>query len=185
MAKRSKIEQLPPELKDWLDSELVRRNFSNYAELAAALKEQGEALGLEADASRSGLHRYGSKLERRMSAIKASTEAAKLIAASAPDDEDARSNAIISLIQTELFEAIVNLQEAEGAEAGERVGLLSKAAKNIATLARASVNQKKHMIDIRAKAEAAVKQVSRLAKKGGLSADVIQQIEEQVLGITR
>lgn len=185
MTARSKIEQLPPELKAQLDALLVQYNFSRYSELVDELKKRGETLGVQADVSRSGLHRYGSKLERRMSAIKASTEAAKLIAAGAPDDEDARSSAIISLIQTELFEAIVNLQEAEDADAGDRVALLSKAAKNIATLARASVTQKRHMLEIRTKAEAAAKQVSRMAKKGGLSADVIQQIEEQVLGIVR
>ena len=48
-----------------------------------------------------------------------------------------------AMVQTELFEAILALQEAdevgedgEKADPGERVALLSKAAKNIATLTR-------------------------------------------------
>ena len=49
-----------------------------------------------------------------------------------------------ALVQTELFEAIIELQEAdEETDSGKRVELLSKAAKNIATLARSSVNLKK------------------------------------------
>ena len=45
-------------------------------------------------------------------------------------------------MQTELFEAIIELQEAdEETDSGKRVELLSKAAKNIATLARSSVNE--------------------------------------------
>lgn len=62
----------------------------------------------------------------------------------AADDQDARSEAVIALIQTELFESIVQLQEAEEGEVDpkERVALLSKVAKNVATLSRASVNLK-------------------------------------------
>lgn len=53
----------------------------------------------------------------------------------AADDQDARSEAVIALIQTELFESIVQLQEAERrSRPQERVALLSKVAK--ATLLR-------------------------------------------------
>ena len=47
-------------------------------------------------------------------------------------------------MQTELFEAILALQEADDpdVDTSERVGLLSSAAKNIATLSRSSVNLK-------------------------------------------
>lgn len=38
MAPRSKVHSLPPELKEWLDAELVRRGFGDYVQLAADLK---------------------------------------------------------------------------------------------------------------------------------------------------
>lgn len=183
MGRRSKIEQLPPELKGWLDDALVKNNFSRYEQLARELKQRGATLGIAADASKSGLHRYGSNLERRLSAIKASTEAAALIAKSAPDDADLRSAAVISLIQTELFEAIVSLQEAESADAGDRLGLLSKAAKNIATLANASGRQKRHEIEVRAKVQSAADAAARIGKKGGLSKGSIDEIRREILGI--
>lgn len=183
MAKRSKVEQLPDALKDWVRNALVKGNFAGYAALAEELRKHGAELGVVADVSKSGLHRYGAKLERRLAAIKSSTEAAKLIAAQAPDDEDARSSAIISLIQTELFEAIVNLQEAEAAEPGERVALLSKAAKNIATLARASVGQKRHEIEVRSRVRAAADAAAKIGRKGGLSKTGIDEIRREILGI--
>ena len=73
----------------------------------------------------------------------------------AADDQDARSEAVIALIQTELFESIVQLQEAEEGEVDpkERVALLSKVAKNVATLSRASVNLKKFQSEVRARAQ--------------------------------
>ena len=65
----------------------------------------------------------------------------------------------------------------------ERIGLLSKAAKNIATLARASVNQKKFRLEIQARAEAAAANVEKIAKKGGLSSESVEQLRREILGI--
>lgn len=103
----------------------------------------------------------------------------------AADDQDARSEAVIALVQTELFESIVNLQEAtdEDIDPADRIGLLSKAAKNIATLARASVNQKKFRQDVQARAEAAAANVEKIAKKGGLSTESVQALRREILGI--
>lgn len=149
MARRNGVEQLPKEFRSWLDRELVEGNFSGYQLLEEALREKGFAI------SKSAIHRYGQKIERRFAAIKASTEAARLLTEGAADDQDARSEAVIALVQTELFESIVNLQEAgdEDIDPAERIGLLSSAAKNIATLARASVNQKRFRLDEQARIE--------------------------------
>lgn len=139
MARASTIDKLPEDVRRWLERALADSNFSGYQALEDMLRERGFSI------SKSAIHRYGQKIERRFAAIKASTEAARFLTEGAADDQDARSEAVIALVQTELFESIVNLQEAgeEGIDPGERLGLLSSAAKNIATLARASVNQKK------------------------------------------
>ena len=44
MAPRSKVHTLPPELKEWLDGELVARGFGDYVQLAADLKEGAPAM---------------------------------------------------------------------------------------------------------------------------------------------
>ncbi len=149
MARASSIDRLPRAVREWLDRALMDNNFSGYQDLEEALRERGCTI------SKSAIHRYGQKIERRFAAIRASTEAAKLLTEGASDDQDARSEAVIALVQTEMFESIVNLQEAgeEDIEPAARIELLSKAAKNIATLARASVNQKKFRLDEQARIE--------------------------------
>ncbi len=149
MPRRSSIGQLPKDVRAWLEKALVDGNFSDYRMLEDALRDKGFQI------SKSVIHRFGQKIERRFAAIKASTEAARILTEGAADDHDARSEAVIALVQTELFESIVNLQEAteEGLPPAERINLLSSAAKNIATLARASVNQKKFRLDEQARIE--------------------------------
>lgn len=182
MVRRSSVEALPGEVRAWLDRSLVDGNFSGYA----ALEEELRGRGFEI--SRSAIHRYGQPLQRRLAAIKASTEAARLITEGAADDADARSEAVIALIQTELFESIVSLQEAADAETDpiERMNALSAVAKNVATLTRASVGLKKFQSDLRERlaekfraleAEAADK------KKGTMDPETLRRVREEIYGI--
>ncbi len=176
--KRSKITALPAAVKTWLDQALIDGNFAGYAQLEAEIKARGYAIG------KSSIHRYGSNLERKLAAIKASTEAAALIAREAPDDADQRSAAVISLIQTEVFDVLVALQESEAAENPmARAKLLSAVAKNVATLSRASVNQKRHEIEIRGKVAAAADRAAAVAKKNGLTKGAVDTIRREILGI--
>jgi hypothetical protein len=176
--KRSKVSRLPEDVRKQLDAELVKRGFSGYDALETWLKS------LDIEISKSSIHRYGKALERKLSAIKASTEAARLIAQEAPDDAGMREGAVMSMLSTEIFEMLVGLQEAEEADDPvQRAKVLSSLAKNIAALTRASVHQKRHEIEIRAKAEAAAERVAKLAKKGGLSAGTVDSIRREILGI--
>lgn len=179
MGRQSSISALPDEVRHWLERALTERNFSGFVALEEALREQGYAI------SKSAIHRYGQKIERRYAAIKASTEAARMLTEGASDDQDARSEAVIALVQTELFESIVNLQEAEesGVKPADRIKLLSAAAKNIATLARASVNQKKFRLEVQARVQAAASAAEKIAKKGGLSAESVDALRREILGI--
>lgn len=179
MARRNSVTQLPKAVREWLDHALIEGNFSGYQLLEEELRQRGCAV------SKSAIHRYGQKIERRFAAIKASTEAARLLTEGAADDQDARSEAVIALVQAELFETLVNLQEAtdDDVDPGERVKLLSTAAKNIATLSRASVNLKRFQSEVRSKVEAAAASVEKIAKKGGLSAESVDQLRREILGI--
>ncbi len=74
-------------------------------------------------------------------------------------------------------------EDGEKADPGERVALLSKAAKNIATLTRASISQKQFKTTVQARASAVAEKASKLAEKGGLSADTVAEIRKSILGI--
>ncbi len=152
MPRRSKIAGLPPELKEWLDAELVRRGFADYVQLAEDLKAQG------AEVSKSAVHRYGTQFEARLAQLKVSTEQARAVVQASPDDEGAMNEALIRLTQDKLFGRLVELDVDP-----ESVNI-TKVTKSIADLARASVTQKRWQMDVRAKVAAQLAQVEAQAK---------------------
>lgn len=180
MGKRSGVLDLPPAVRGWLEQALIEGNFTGYQALEAALREQGYAL------SKSAIHRYGQPLQRRLSAIKASTEAARLLTEGAPDDSGRLSEAVIALVQTELFETLVNLQDAtaEDTDPEARVRLLGAAAKNIADVSRASVNLKRYQAEWADKTRAAAEQVRGIGERAQISAEVLAEITERIYGLT-
>ena len=168
MGRASSITALPDDVRRWLERALAEQGFAGYEALEALMRDKGFAI------SKSAIHRYGQKIERRMAAIKASTDAAQMIVDAAGDDQDARSEAVIALVQTEMFDSIVAIQEAGDEELtpSERLDLMSKAAKNIATLTRASLAQKayKETVIQKISKDAAAAAVSA-ATASGLSAE--------------
>lgn len=179
MGRASTITALPEDVRRWLERALCEQGFAGYEALEAMMRDRGYSL------SKSAIHRYGQKIERRMAAIKASTEAAKMIVEAAGDDQDARSESVIALVQTEMFDSIIAIQEAgdEELSPSDRLGLMSKAAKNIATLTRASIVQKQYKATVQAKAAEVADKAERLASKGGLSEDAAAEIRKMILGI--
>lgn len=176
MPRRAKIETMPAAVRAWIDRALVDRGFAGYQELARLIEARTGV-----DLSHAAVHRYGQRLARKLAAIRASTEAARAIAEAAPDREDLRSAAAMSLVQSELFEALVSLREAEETEdAGARVKLLAQAARAIAEVARASVGQKRWAEEIRERIDA----MERAAASAGrrLDADTLQAVREALYG---
>lgn len=190
MGRKSTITRLPAEIKTYIEA-MLATGAQTLDELIADLQERFPASATAGELpSRSAIHRYGSKLERRLVAIRASTEAARMIQQHAGDNQDARSEALTALVQTELFEAILSLQDADDPDLdpGERVGMLSAAAKNIATLTRSSVNLKKFQAEVEentrkkllAEQEANLQQT---AKAQGMDEAQVDFWRRKVLGI--
>ncbi len=174
MAPRSKIAQLSPDDRQWLDDELSRRGFSGYEELAELLNERGIEI------SHSSVHRYGQKLERKLNAIKAGTEAAQLITRAAPDSADDRSSAVAAMIQTGLIESLVDLQEAEDMSPENKIVLLSKASQGFAKLFAANLLQKKWADDLNKKLEALEAQARRGAGPKRLDEETLKAVREAI-----
>ena len=179
MAPRSKITQLPNDAKQWLDQALIDGNFSAYQALVAALKEIGYSI------SKSAIHRYGKTIEDKMAAIKASTEAAKMIAEGLQDDEDSRSGAVIAMVQSEIFNALLALEASnQSANPEERLKTLASAAKSIADITRASISNKKYAADIKAKVEAKFNELEqRNSKSQGFDTEMFKRIKQEVYGL--
>lgn len=190
MGRKSSIDRMSPDVKAYIQA-MLATGSQTLDELIADLQERFPTEASKGELpSRSALHRYGAKLDRRLNAIRASTEAARLIRQHAGDDEDARSEALVAMVQTELFDAILLLQEADDPEAdpGERVTLLSKAAKNIATLTRSSVNLKQFQAKVAAEAREALlveqqDNLQKIAKQQGMSQEQVDFWIKDFLGV--
>lgn len=190
MGRKSSLSRLPVDIKTYIEAMLATGSQS-LDQLIADLQSRFPAAASSGELpSRSAMHRYGSKLDRRLAAIKASTEAALLIRQHAGDSQDARSEALTALVQTELFEALLSLQEAEDTDLdpAERIGMLSSAAKNIATLTRSSVNLKKFQAEVEEATRKKIMEEQRakldaMGSKGGVTEDTKRAIRE-ALGIT-
>lgn len=185
MGRKSSISRLPKDVKSYIEGQLAEGRCT-LNELIADLHAKFPAQQLAGDLpSRAAVHRYGQKLERSLIAVKASTEAARMICASTEDTDDSRSEALTALVQTKLFDAILDLQEADeqDMDASERVGVLSNAAKNIATLTRSSVNLKQYRSKVREATRAAASAVASTVKKAGLSDETVAEIKARILGI--
>lgn len=176
MGKRSTVDTLPPELKAWLDAEMLKRGFGDYRQLAVDLQAKG------ADVSKSALHRYGSKFELRMAQLKRSTEQATALVDANPDDEGKLNSAVIRLAQEKIFSILVELDiDPEDID----VAKLFKAA---AEVGKVSVQQIRAQVDIReriaANAAKVADEISSDAKKLGASEETIKTWREKVLGVT-
>lgn len=183
MPRVAALDLVPSEVRAWIDRELPRRGWGDYEALTAELNERLSAHGLTLSVARASLGRYGAALKRRIETIRASTEAAKSIAEAAPDEEDARSAAVLSLVQSDLFEVLLRLQEAQDeADPAERVELLAKAGRAIADITRGSLAQKRWAADVKKRlAEDMVRAVER--DGGAVTADRLRELMRDTYGV--
>lgn len=171
MPPRSKVAQLPPEVKAWLDQALAENNFSDYE----ALSEEMAARGFEI--SRSALQRYGQTFEERLAALKMASEQAKAVVAAAPDDDGTVNEALVRLTQERLLTLLVSPDGKFD---------LSKVGKTVAELVKASVTQKKFAAEAAAR-RAALQEAANVAEGAmtsqGMSKEAIDAIKRDILGI--
>lgn len=172
MPPRSKVDQLPPEIKAWLDQALVQSNFSQYELLSAKLKKRG------CEISKTGLHRYGQDFEERLKTLRMVTEQARAVVQASPDDDGAVNDALVRLTQEKMFGILMEL------EVDPTSIDLTKLARAVAELGKASVAQKRWQMEARKSALAeAAKEAGIAAKSVGLTDDAVEQIKRRILGI--
>ncbi|MDM7320246.1 MAG: DUF3486 family protein [Fervidobacterium sp.] len=176
MARRSKVDKLPASLKRELEKILLDKNHEGYKALAEWLRSLGYEI------SHASIHRYDQKLQRVMEKIKASTEAAKLIVSSNPDRTDEHSAAVIRMVQSKLFEAMLAMTDAEeNVDISERIKLLSSAARAIAEASRASIAQKKFEQEVKERLEKAEKEAKVQGRK--LDIETLEYIKQVLYGM--
>lgn len=186
MPPRSKIAQLPEDLRAWLRTAIVERGYGDIValteELNALCKEGGVAITI----GKSAVGEESKRVKRAQESIRATTEAAKLIAESAPDEGDNRSAAAMAIVQSEVFELLLQIRESEEmTDPIARLDVMNEAALGLSRLSRARVNQSQWNAVVEARTKAAAEAVSKIARKGGLTALQQAEIRASILGIVK
>ncbi|MBF0309475.1 MAG: DUF3486 family protein [Magnetococcales bacterium] len=171
MGRRSAVVGLPVTVRKWLDAALIEGNFTGYAALERELEARGCTV------SRSALHRYGQEFERRLAALKLSTEQARAVVEALPDEENNLSEALVRLVQQKAFGMLLKIEE----DPKTSFGTLGKIA---VEAAGASTNLKKYRTEIRTRATQAAQEVASEAKAAGLSEQAVEEIRKKILGIS-
>ena len=189
MGRKSSIDRLDPEIKAYIQA-MLASGSQTLDELIADLQARYPAAATAGSLpSRSAVGRYGKKLEQRLASVRATTEAMRLVREHAGDEMDARSEALMAMVQTELFEAMMALKEADDPDTdpAERVALLSTAGKHLATLTSGSVRLKRYQAEAEERGRKKLLEEQRakleaMPNKGGVTADTKAKIRE-ALGI--
>jgi hypothetical protein len=182
----SKIAQLPEDLRLWLHQTFVQRAFGDIAGVTEELNQLMKEAGVAISIGKSAVGAESLRVKRAQEAIKATTEAAKLIADSSADPGDNRSAAAMAIVQAEVFELLLKIRESEEEQDPlVRLGVMNEAALGLSRLSRARVNQAKWADELDVRAKAAADKVSKLAKKGGMDAKTVAEIRANILGIVK
>lgn len=181
MAKRSKIYDLPPETREELNERLVSSGFQGYQELSEWLSERGIQI------SRSSVQRYGQDLQEEfelaMGDVRKTTEMAKAFTESNDDTKGALVDATARMVQEQLLRITMALRNAEH-EPHKAAKYIASVTHALADIGRMSISQKKWAVEVRHKAiEEAADKAAEVAKRGGLSEEMVTNLRKELLGI--
>lgn len=181
-----KIARLPEDIRRWLHETLIDRAYGDIVGVTDELQQMLRDAGIAMYIGKSAVGAEALKLKRASESIRVTTEAARVIAESSRDDADARGEAAMALVQSEVFELLLQVREAEAvADPVERLGLMSESALALSRLSRTRVMQARWRTEVEQRAKAAADSVTKIARSGGLSSDQVDEIRAQILGIPR
>lgn len=183
----SKIAKLPAAKRQWLHRLFVEHAYGDIEAITAMLNDELRAEGLHVTIGSIGKTAVGAesqRVRRAQMAIRATTEAARLIAESSRDDGDSRSEAAMAIVQGEFFDVLLTVQQAEGeTDSGARIKLMNHAALGLSRLSRARVNQARWSVEVEQRAKSAAEAVAKITKTGGLTQAQQDEIRNRILGV--
>lgn len=166
---RSRIEtELPAELRREMNRLLLQG--ATYEEASAWCSEQG------VDISKSAIGRYGKKFFEAYQAITQFEDQSRAIV-SATEEGLPMEEALGKLLMQKAMAAVV--------EEDFDIIANAKLIGQIARLQSSHINLAKHKMDLEAKAAHVAEECNEIAKKGGLSDEVADQIRRKILGISK
>jgi Protein of unknown function (DUF3486) len=188
---RWKIRALPTDLRAELERRLIDGTFQSYGALSNWLLKNGFKI------STTTLFRYGRTFERKLDAVRIATEQARIVCEQFKDDDASIQDALMRLVQTQLFQVLVagnEKQEVTSLHEQERRAALEEqaeiiepinihaVARSVASLARSEAEYRKRNERAREKIAAAGKKIDEAQAKG-LPVESAEQIKEVLMKV--
>lgn len=184
MPPRSKIFELPAELRGEIDKRLIDSGFAGYRELSDWLAEQGYQIG------KSALHAYGQDLEadfeRTMADVQRTQQMAQAYAETSPDARNALTGATVRIAQESLLRITLALRQAEE-DPGRLAKLIPNITRALADLGRLDISRERWSVErereiARAAEGAAAERAEAAAVRNGVSPEGIAALREAIMG---
>jgi len=162
-------DELPQEVREKVDRLLVEGG-STYDDIRDFLAAEGY------DISRSAIGRYGKDWLNTYQRLRIAEDKARTLVSEVGDGL-ALDEAASRLLMQQVLELLISTELAPK----ERASLM----KSVAILQSSSVQREKLKKELRSKVEEVAEEVTQTARRGGMSDELIREMEERVLGIIR
>lgn len=181
--RRSKIDLLPEEIKDQLNS-MLRDGRLEQQEILDIVNGQIEDAGLKDDAklSKSGLNRYATRMEQVGAKIRQAREVAEVWTAKLGDAPTSEVGKLLQeVVRTMAFETGMALSESGDPVPPKALSQLALAIQRVEQAAMVSHKREK---EIRQEfASEAAEAAEKIAKKQGLTREGVKALKNEILGI--
>lgn len=190
MPRRSSLLELPPALRDDLNSRLLANGFRDYEALAAWLQGAGYEI------SKSALHRWGQQLEAEFAGAMADARRAAELgrALSGEDDGAGLRRATTAMAQETLLRVLMGLRQAEqaaglasagedGADPSALAKSLSLVTRSLADLGRLSIADAQHTAKVKAQLAAELEQRVTAHGAGAISPEQLRAMLKEAYGV--
>jgi hypothetical protein len=180
MPARSKVVQLPAEVRAELDARLIAGGFSGYEALAEWLSMAGYSL------SKSALHRYGSDLEadfeRTMADVQRTQQMAQAYAEANPDERNALTGATVRIAQESLLRITLSLRQMQD-DPAQVARLMPNVTRALVDLGRLDISREKWAQErLRVALSEAADSAASVGRGQGISQDGIAALRAAIMG---
>lgn len=187
MPPKSTIDTLPPDIKSALQ-QLLQDPRMTQLEVTAKINALLEADGHEERVTKSSVNRYAVKMAEVGEKLRQSRDVAEMFIAKVGAAPQGQTGLLINeILRTLAFDLSLKIQDADLGDPetlASTIDQLKALALATQRLEQSATLNVKRESDIRKQAlEDAAKEVSKIAKKGGLSAERAAEIRNQILGV--
>lgn len=181
MARKSSIDQLPPEIRDALH-ELLRDPAISQLEATQKVNALLEAEQLDTRVSKSAVNRYSQRMDVIGEKMRQSRQIAEMWIGKLGNQPQGQVGKLLNeFTRTMAFETALQMSEDEEPPHPKLLKELSLAIKHLEEAA--TVNEKREREIRQQMAEEAANAAESVARQQGLTADSVAQIKAQILGI--